>query len=73
MELELTQEQIQQQISAAFDSVNLINELDVIENLTLEQEGIKVRNQQHLEIMMGKEYFTQALTTQQETDIQAVL
>lgn len=65
----LTPEQIQQSISAAFDSVNLITELKQKETLTEEEQDTLKRNQQHLEIMMGKSWFSDALTEQQKTEI----
>lgn len=66
---DLTPEQIQKSISAAFDSVNLINELNAKESLTDEEQDILLRNQQHLTIMMGKSWFSDALTEQQKTEI----
>jgi hypothetical protein len=69
-----TEEQLlERSISAAFDSVNLINELNLKETLTEEETDRKTRNQSHLEIMLAKEDFLAALTAQQLTDIQAVL
>lgn len=66
---DLTPEQIQQSVSAAFDSVNLINELNAKESLTEEEQDTLNRNQQHLEIMMKKSWFSDALTEQQKTDV----
>ena len=71
--MELTQEQIEKSISAAFDSVNLINQLNLLEELTEEQADRKERNVKHLEIMMAKEWFANGLTTQQAADINALL
>ena len=70
---ELTQEQIEQSISAAFDSVNLIEELNLLETLTEEETDRKTRNIQHLEIMMGKEWFSSNLTSEQTSQINAVI
>ena len=67
-----TPEQIQQHISAAFDSVNLINE-EITKEVTDNRKDTVKRNYQHLEIMMGKDWFVDALTTQQETDINAAI
>ena len=71
--MELTPEQIEKSISAAFDSVNLINQLNLLEELTEEQTDRKERNVKHLEIMMAKEWFANGLTTQQAADINALL
>ena len=58
---EVTQEQIEQSISAAFDSVNLINELNVKQSLTEQEEDTKARNIEHLSIMLAKEWFSTTL------------
>ena len=58
----------QQSISAAFDSVNLINST-ILETITNERKSTVTRNIQHLEIMLSKEWFSEALTQQQLTDI----
>jgi len=67
-----TPEQVQQHISAAFDSVNLINN-EITQEATDNRKDTVKRNYEHLEIMMGKDWFADALTTQQETDINAAI
>jgi len=67
-----TPEQVQQHISAAFDSVNLINE-EITKEVTDNRKDTVKRNVQHLEIMIGKEWFTEGCTEQQETDINAAI
>jgi hypothetical protein len=72
MEETQTPEQIQQHISAAFDSVNLINDKitkEVTDNL---KDTVK-RNVEHLEIMIGKEWFAAGCTEQQSIDINACI
>jgi hypothetical protein len=69
----LTEENVQVSISAAFDSVNLINELKAKLSLTEEEQDRLDRNKQHLEIMLAKDWFATALTEQQRTDIDACL
>ena len=67
---ELTQEQqTQKSISTAFDSVNLINELQQKQSLTQEQQDRVNRNKQHLNIMLNKDWIEQALTQQQKQQI----
>ena len=66
MENELTQEQIAQSVSAAFDSVDLINRNE--DNA----ETIE-RNVEHLRIMMGYEWFISALTAEQLEQINAII
>ncbi len=72
--IELTPEEIlQKSISAAFDSVNLINRLNNVETITEEDTDKKLRNQKHLEVMMSKEEFVNNLTQEEITQINAVL
>ena len=68
-----TSEQVQKHIAAAFDSVNLINELNAVESLTQEQVDSKERNVQHLEIMIAKEWFVEALTEEQTSIINQLI
>jgi hypothetical protein len=68
-----TPEQIQKHIAAAFDSVNLINQLSALESLSEEQVSTKERNVQHLEIMIAKEWFTNGLTEEQTSVINQII
>ena len=70
---EQTPEQVQRSISAAFDSVNLINELKSNPSLTEEEQDRVNRNVEHLRIMLEKEWFSEGLTEQQRIDIDACL
>lgn len=72
MELELTAEQVAKSVSAAYDSVNLLNELKVKETLTEEETATVARNEEHIRIMMGKEWFVAGLTNAQITELQAI-
>ena len=73
-QIEQTEEdQVQRSISAAFDSVNLINELNAKPSLTEEEQDRLDRNKEHLVIMLGKDWFEAGLTEQQKTDINACL
>jgi hypothetical protein len=71
-DLTLTQEQIERSVSAAYDSVNLINELKALPELDAEQQATLDRNIEHIRIMMGMEFFVEALTTEQITELQAI-
>jgi hypothetical protein len=64
-----TPEQIQKNINAAFDSVTLINKL-VLETADDKKKSNVKRNVQHLELMLTKEFFTEALTAIQTTEIE---
>jgi hypothetical protein len=68
MEENITQEQIQNSINAAFDSVNLINNLLTSEKTDENKNTVK-RNFEHLEIMLSKNWFLTNLTEQQTIDI----
>ncbi len=68
-----TPEEVQNHIAAAFDSVNLINELNQLESLTEEQVSTKDRNVEHLKIMIAKEWFANGLTEEQTTIINQLI
>ena len=72
-----TQEEVQSSISAAFDSVNLINGIvdgsQMTNESTSEKQDTVDRNVAHLEIMEAKTWFSDGLTDQQETDIDAAI
>jgi hypothetical protein len=57
-------------ISAAFDSVALINKL-ILETADDKKKANVDRNVKHLELMLTKEFFTEALTAEQTTEIEA--
>ena len=57
-------------ISAAFDSVALINKL-ITETADDKKKANVERNVKHLELMLTKEFFTGALTSTQKTEIEA--
>lgn len=72
MELELTKKEVTQSVSAAYDSVALLNELNAKETLTEEETATVTRNVEHIRIMMGKEWFVGGLTKKQVTVLQAI-
>ena len=59
-------------VSAAYDSVNLINKL-VLETIDDKKKSTVDRNVKHLEVMLTKEFFTEALTVEQTTEIEACI
>jgi len=63
----------EQNVSALYDSVSLINELQAIESPTEEQTETIERNTKHLEVMMGKEDFVALLTEAQITEINQLI
>lgn len=70
---ELTQEQVQSSISAAYDSVNLINELQAQEVMTAEDSDTLNRNKEHISIMLGKDWFVGGLTAAQKTELESII
>ena len=72
MELEMTPEQIAQSVSAAFDSVNLINRNKEDDEEKIDEERIE-RNVEHLRIMMKFEWFASALTEEQSEQINTII
>jgi hypothetical protein len=61
---------IQNHISAAFDSVNLINQTVLLDKTDQNKNSVK-RNFEHLEIKLADTEFAEALTAQQKNDIEA--
>ena len=59
-------------VTAAFDSVKLINKL-VKELADEEKKTIVKRNVKHLELMLTKETFNEVLTPEQKVDIETCI
>lgn len=72
MELELTPEEIAKSISAAYDSVNLIAELKAIETLSEEDVDTLARNEEHIRLIMTKDWFVAGLTKTQKTQLSKI-
>jgi hypothetical protein len=72
MELELTAEQVAKSVAAAYDSVTLITELKAKEVLTEEETATVARNEEHIRIMLAKEWFIAGLTKKQVTELQKI-
>lgn len=72
MKITYTPEEVAKSVSAAYDSVNLINELKAKETLTEDETASLVRNEEHIRIMMGFEWFVAGLTDLQVTELQAI-
>lgn len=73
MELEVTQEQARASVNAAFDSVNLINEINALAEKTQEDLDTLDRNVEHLNIMLNKDWFVAELTPEEKEQIEAVI
>jgi len=72
MEQTITPEQTTNSVNAAFDSVNLINNIST-EVIDDEKKDRVKRNIEHLEVMLAKEWFLTALTPIQKTNIDACI
>ena len=72
MEITYTTEEVAKSVSAAYDSVVLITELKAKETLTEKDSATLARNEQHIRVMMGKEWFVGGLTDKQITELQAI-
>jgi hypothetical protein len=72
MEITYTSEEVAKSVSAAYDSVNLINELKAKETLTEDETAALARNEEHIRIMIGFEWFVAGLTDLQVTELQAI-
>ena len=71
-DLELTQEQILKSVSAAYDSVAIINELKPKSEKTDEEKDMLARNEGHIRIMMSKDWFVNALTEEQIAELKSI-
>ena len=66
-----TPAEIAQHYKAALDSVNLINELVAKDSLDAEELDTVDRNVRHLEIMLGRDYWTDEDLTPFTEEIEA--
>ena len=71
-EITYTPEQVAKSISAAYDSVAIVNELNGKMDIVEEELARLDRNVEHIRIMMGKEWFVAGLTDKQITELQAI-
>lgn len=65
----LTQEEIQYSVKATYDSVGLINKLNLIAELSNEEKDTLDRNKEHIKIMLTKEWFFSVLTEEQKVEL----
>lgn len=72
MELELTTEQKERSVLACYDSLNLVNELKAKSTLTEEETDTLKRNEEHIRIMLQKDWFVGQLTAKQKTELSKI-
>lgn len=73
MEPEVTQEEARKRVNDAFDSVNLINQINTLTDKTQEDMDTLARNIEHLELMLTKDWFTAELTPEERQQIEAAI
>lgn len=61
----MTEEEIKKSVLSAYDSVNLINELELLEEPEQADIDTIERNKKHITIMLEIEWFSSALTIEQ--------
>jgi hypothetical protein len=71
-EIIYTSEQVAKSVSAAYDSVAIVNELNGKMDITEEELATLDRNVEHIRIMMGKEWFVAGLTKKQIKELKAI-
>ena len=72
MELELTTKQKERSVLACYDSLNLVNELKAKSTLTEEETDTLKRNEEHIRIMLTKDWFANELTAKQKTELSKI-
>lgn len=72
MEIELTTEQKEKSVLACYDSFNLVNELKAKSTLTEEETDSLKRNEEHIRIMLTKDWFVSELTAKQKTELSKI-
>ena len=70
--LEKSQPNPEKAVSAAFDSVNLINKT-ILETIDDKKKSLVDRNVKHLQLMLTKDFFKNTLTPEQKTDIETCI
>jgi len=69
LEKHLLENKVEKSISAAYDSVSLINKLNLLEELSDDDTDRLSRNKEHIKIMLSKEWFYNALTEEQKIEL----
>ena len=73
MDDNLTPEEVQQHIENCFHSYVLCEELSAKESLDEEEQGRFNRNQEHIQIMLAKEWFSKGCTEEQKAQLETYL
>lgn len=73
MEITYTAEEVQKQINACFDSWDICEELSALDSMDDEQQDSFNRNQEHIQLMLSKDWFREGCTTEQITQLETYL
>jgi hypothetical protein len=73
MSLELTQEEKLKSVTAAYDSVTLINELRAKAELSADESDTLTRNVEHISVMLAKDWFVEVLSAEQKTELESLI
>jgi len=73
MEENYTSEEVKQHITNCFHSWDICEELSAKETLSEDEQGSFDRNQEHIQIMMAKEWFVNGLTATKKTKLEKYL
>ena len=64
-----TAEEIQEHITNAYHSIDIIDELNALDSLDEDQQDRLDRNKEHVRIMLAKTWFDDDLTDAQRTEL----
>lgn len=73
MEITRTAEEVQKHITNCFHSWDICEELSAKESLNEEEQDRFDRNQEHIQIMLAKEWFSKGCTEEQKTQLETYL
>ena len=73
MDDNLTPEEVQKHITNCFYSWDICEELSAKESLDEEEQGRFNRNQEHIQIMLAKEWFSEGCTEEQKAQLETYL
>tara|TARA_R100001509_G_C4831433_1_gene203440 strand:- start:286 stop:507 length:222 start_codon:yes stop_codon:yes gene_type:complete len=73
MEIEYTPEEVQQHITNCFHSWDICEELSAKESLSEKEQGSFDRNQEHIQIMLARDWFSEGCTEEQKADLEKYL
>lgn len=73
MEVTYTAEEVQQHITNCFHSWDICEELSAKETLSEDEQDSYDRNQEHIQIMLAKDWFREGCTAEQIAQLETYL